>query len=149
MRLVFSFFVAIAYLISTSVRAEPSLENILVGKWRVFWTTEGRVSSLSIDTVASHDNITNFAGSMVQGEENCRLIGNVISVSQLNYKEGILSTIVNIPTIVNISVSCSGLTMNMETLGLSNSEYLMSGRATIRVAGGALLILPVALTPAR
>lgn len=141
--------VGIALLIAPSVHAEPSLERVLVGKWRVFWTTEGRVSSLSIDTVAPQGNVTNFAGYIVQGDESCRLTGNVIAASRLDYREGIISTNIRIPSIVNISASCSGLTMQMETLGLSDSEYLISGRAIIRVAGGAQVILPVALAPAR
>ncbi len=142
-------FAVIAPIVGTPAHAEPSLEHVLAGKWRVFWTTEGRVSSLSIDSVQSQGVITNFAGFISQGEENCHLVGNTISRSEIDYREGIISTIISIPLIVNISVSCSGLTMKMEAFGLSDNEYLMSGRAIIRIPGGAQLILPVALAQAR
>jgi hypothetical protein len=150
MRFASPFIAVIALLLAqTGARADISLETVLAGKWRVFWISEGRVSPLSIDSVAPQGKITNFSGSIVQGDENCRMTGNVVASSQLDYREGLISTEVIIPAIINISVICSGLTMKMEALGLSDSEYLMSGRAIVRVNGGAQLMLPVALAPAR
>lgn len=149
MRHAFYLIAVIALIMGAPVHAEPSLELALAGKWRVFWITQGRVSSLSIDSVQSQGNVTNFAGFISQGEENCQLLGHVIARSQIDYSEGIMSTNISIPAIINISASCSELTMQMEMLGLSNSEYLMSGRAIIRVAGGAQLMLPIALAQVR
>jgi hypothetical protein len=133
--------------LASEVYAGASLEQTLSGKWLVFWTAEGRVSSVSIENVRFQGNITTFDGSILQGDEHCPITGHVISSLQLDYTDGLERTSIRIPTIVRLSAACSNMTIAMEVFGMSDGKFLMSGRAIIKIAGGAQVIQPIGMSP--
>lgn len=132
----------------TAARAEPPPQPLPAGKWRVFWTADGRVSDMSIDTVTARGEAAIFAGSIVQDNVACPLQGQLVSTTRVTYAEGIQSTSLDVPSLVTISAACPALMIAMEAFGLPDGKFLMSGRAIVKASSGAQAILPFALSPA-
>jgi hypothetical protein len=133
----------------SAARADPVFEQTLAGQWLVFWTAEGRVSTVLINNVLPQGNVIAFDGLILQGNERCPLTGTLINSAHLDYTDGIERTSIEIPSVARLSASCSNMTMALELLGLSGSEFLLSGRAIITIGGGSKLIQPIGMSPKR
>jgi len=125
----------------------PAPKHMLVGKWRVLWTLDGRTARLIVDSVSPGPVVTSFSGTFEEAAQSCPASGSVFDRTSMAYVEGVESTHIDVDALIVIGVTCSDRVIKFEMLGLPAGGITMSGRAFLKSSDGAMTVAPVAAGP--
>lgn len=143
--LVFGFTLLSACSLALAQTPAAAPKHMLIGKWRVLWTLDGRTARLVVDSVTPGAVVTSFSGTFEEASQSCPASGSVLDRTSMVYAEGIESTRIDVDALVVIGVTCSDRVIKFEMLGLPAGGITMSGRAFLKSPDGAMTVAPVAV----